>query len=405
MDYGTLPGPARARALFDLVRAEAAAILGHPSPDDVDPQRRFLELGFDSLASVQLSRRLAAATGLTLATPVVFEHPTVCELTRHLDALATLATQRHPDIVPGRPPARAGTQVAPIGVRELYRQACTDGKFAEGVGVLRAVARLRPVFRTVEAFGAPAAPVRLASGPARPTIVCLPSMVAPSGPHNFARLALHLHGRRDVYALPHPGFGDGELLPATADLVVDLHAETIARAFDEIPIVLAGYSSGGWLAHAIAARLEARGIRPGAVVLLDTWLPGDRIPEGDIQEELRGVALNDQAFALMTEAQVTAQGAYLDLFEGWRPTTVDAPVVLVRAMERMPQQAVAENPDGDGQAWVTDWVMEHERLDAAGNHQTMMNEHAASTAAVLHQWLAELGRPTEPDRPTELERR
>ncbi|MCM3926393.1 beta-ketoacyl reductase, partial [Frankia sp. AiPs1] len=101
VDYGALPAARRASALFELVRGETAAILGHDDPDDIDPNRRFLELGFDSLASVQLSRRLAVAVGVPLGPPVVFEHPTVTELADHLDRLATAAG-------PGRRSAAGG---------------------------------------------------------------------------------------------------------------------------------------------------------------------------------------------------------------------------------------------------------------------------------------------------------
>jgi len=387
VDFAALPEDRRVRALLDLVRAEAAAAVGHSSPEDVDPARRFLDLGFDSLASVRMSRRLAAVTGLPLAAPVVFEHPTAADLATHLGALVAAAA-RHPSTAAdgaAAPAGRSGPAGGSAGVRDLYRHACSIGKFGEGVGVLKAAAKLRPTFDTTAGFGKPVTPVALASGPAPTALVCVPSMVAPSGPHNFARLALHLHGLRAVHALPLPGFGDGELLPAESGLVIDLHADAVERGFPDAPVALAGYSSGGWLAHAIAARLEERGTRPVAVVLLDTWLPGDRVPEADIEEELRGIAVNDQAFALMTEEQVTAQGAYLDLFEGWQPSAATAPVVLVRARERMPQQP----DDGGSGHWAAEWELDHETVEALGNHQTMMNEHARSTARVLDDWLRE----------------
>jgi len=360
-----------------LVRTEAAAVLGHASPDDISPTRRFLDLGFDSLTSVQLRQRLLAATGLPLATAVVFDYPTPDELARHIGELAASKA----------PAAQRGalSDGDGLGVRGLYRRACELGKFTEGVRILQAAAKLRPVFTDPADFGRPHDVVRLATGSEGPALVCVPSMVAPSGPHNFARLALHLHGRHDVYALPLPGFGDDDPLPATADLVVDLHADAVLRALPDTPFALAGYSSGGWLAHAVAARIEERGHTPAAVVLLDTWFPKDDIGDDQVQEQLQGIAVNDHAFALMTESQVTAQGAYLELFEGWRPRPVSAPVLLARATERMPQRAGAEGDAPRG--WSAEWDFAHDTLDAPGNHQTMMNEHAAGTAGVVSQWL------------------
>ncbi|MGW1216673.1 type I polyketide synthase [Streptomyces sp. NPDC002499] len=71
-------------ALATLVRTHVAVVLGHSSPDTIDLDKAFKELGFDSLTVVELRNRLASATGLRLAPALVFSYPTPRELGRHL---------------------------------------------------------------------------------------------------------------------------------------------------------------------------------------------------------------------------------------------------------------------------------------------------------------------------------
>jgi polyketide synthase 12 len=70
--------------LLDLVRSHIATVLGGRSPEVIDSDWAFQELGFDSLTAVELRNRLKADTGLALPTTVIFDYPNSAALAGYL---------------------------------------------------------------------------------------------------------------------------------------------------------------------------------------------------------------------------------------------------------------------------------------------------------------------------------
>ncbi len=70
--------------LVGVVCSQAATVLDHPSPNDIDPECTFQELGFDSVKAAELLDRLNTATELTLQPALAFDYPTPAALATYL---------------------------------------------------------------------------------------------------------------------------------------------------------------------------------------------------------------------------------------------------------------------------------------------------------------------------------
>ncbi|MFF5806691.1 type I polyketide synthase, partial [Streptomyces sp. NPDC012746] len=82
-----LTGSEQHTALLDWVSSLVTASLRDTAPATLDPHRSFLDLGFDSLAAVDLHARLVAGTGLRLPVTLAFDHPTPAHLARRIHTL------------------------------------------------------------------------------------------------------------------------------------------------------------------------------------------------------------------------------------------------------------------------------------------------------------------------------
>ncbi|MFJ7199973.1 MULTISPECIES: type I polyketide synthase [unclassified Streptomyces] len=401
--------PAEVRGmLLAEVRTLAARVLGHrEEADEIDEDALLADLGLDSLAAVDLRNELAAWTGLALPSTLLFDFPTpralAAELTRRhavevpsagaaSDGRARPGTAGSPDS-PGRPaddgpgagssPDARGQVAeapdageAPDSLGALFRTACARGRSWDGMVLLTVAARLRPVFDRTGAPGATHEPVVLAAGGTGPRLVCFPALSALSGPQEYARLGAGLRGLRPVSAVRHPGFEPQEALPATLDALVTAEAAAVRTASAEGPLVLLGRSAGGWVAHAMAERLESEGAAPVAVVLVDTYPPGHGDQEQALSAMTSDMLRRAAKFASASPARLTAMAGYFELFRDWKPAPLACPTLYVRARDPLPDAAPAP-----------DWNRPHAEVTVPGDHFTMLEEHARTTALAVHQWL------------------
>ncbi len=376
---GAVPEDARRQVALEFVLAQLADVLGYESPTDVDAERPFLELGFDSITALQFRNRLNAATGLRLAVSVALDHPTPAALAEHLLSQVEVAD--------------AGTGAAAVTDGEstlvpLLRNAHELGRTEEFVELLDALAGFRPSFTAVEEAGLEPYAVRLADGPGRPRLVCVPSIVPNGGPHEYLKLARALGDSHRLEALRWPGFDGAESLPAHGRAALELQVAALAQSCGEEPVVLLGHSTGGAFAYGIAGLLERLGRPAAGVVLLDSYHPAQTAftSSGDPAARRFGVGIlgwllaADELGATVDDARLTATLAYLRLLAEVEVAPLGSPVLLVRAAE-------SADPDPAAAAWRPRWEVPHEAVETPGNHLTMMDAHAGETAAAVSKWL------------------
>ena len=104
----------RHRAVSELVRTQVATVLGYDSADQVESERPFKDLGFDSLTAIDLRNRLNAETGLRLPPTLVFDHPSSSALVLFVMAELAVDSAQVTAVGPAGPASVARVDDDPI---------------------------------------------------------------------------------------------------------------------------------------------------------------------------------------------------------------------------------------------------------------------------------------------------
>jgi rifamycin polyketide synthase module 1/2/3 len=200
----------------------------------------------------------------------------------------------------------------------------------------------------------------------------------------YSALAAEFAGQHDLILLDSPGFA-GDAVPDSVATLTAMHAESVRGVSGTDPFVLVGYCSGGAIAHAVAAELTAAGRPPAGVILIDTHHGGrgDARLHALMSED--GDRPDHHFTELIEDSVVIAGGGYVRIFEDWRPEPLPVPTVLLRAGPTSRMREIDPHQD-----WRARWPVPHDVIDIAGDHGSVLEEDAATTAAAIRTWLRTL---------------
>ncbi|MGW4106901.1 thioesterase domain-containing protein, partial [Streptomyces sp. NPDC004976] len=115
---------------------------------------------------------------------------------------------------------------------------------------------------------------------------------------------------------------------------------------------------------------------PAAVVLVDTYPSGTDDREQALSAMTSDMLRRVAEFSSADTDRLTAMAGYVELFTGWKPARLAAPTLFVRARDPLP-----------GVEAAPPWSLPHTEVIVPGDHFTVLEDHARTTALTVHRWL------------------
>lgn len=421
-----IPPEHRDDELLSLVKGEVAAVLGYQ--DQNLPDRPLADLGFDSSSSVLLSNRLRRFTGLLdLPVTLALDYETLPALVQYLAGrldIARLGVEPEAEENIAAPSSGSVTEEqgheyttddkqehgdrhvaieAFRGLTALYKRLCQLRHYTAADGLLGCASFALSKFKigpNMTSYAA--APQRLATGPTGSFTLPLPLVLIPSffppiiaegfRGSAYSALASEMKGERDVFELPHP---EGLAVPEDLEALAAVHVSTIQEHFAG-PIILAGYSAGGFAAHAVASRLSEecqieKGVKVqlAGLVLIDTYLNMMGRDDTEWLNALPAEALTARDGGLLhmvgdSDLALAKVGGYFRTLQGsqLRPLPVALPTLFLRA-----QYPTSNMPEAEDE-WRPSWPRADATVDIPGNHLELLDKRCApASAAGIRQWI------------------
>lgn len=231
-------GMNRIEKIERFLKQEIAAQLGC-TVDDVSPDKDFLELGMNSIGVAELIIRTDRLLGVNLSPSVLFKHPHVGTLAEYLadtcgdtiDALTVSSTQ--PDAADVREAVVSDVAAAPATPQDIVVPLQTKGE--------------------------------------RPAIFAVPG--AGGSALSLQQLSRALGDAQPFWCLEPVGLDGREPPVESVDTVADFNIAALRTVQSQGPYRLLGYSNGGIVAYAMAAKLVAQGETVASLILLDSLTP------------------------------------------------------------------------------------------------------------------------------------